>query len=643
MQSLHQPLITHAFMRLRGYVRVQVSAALALAGVIASAGAPTAAAQATAETLTAQSVEGAGRVERVVLYRGRAAVTRAIPVQLEQGLWAVQVRGLPETVEGASIQAKVRRAGTAGGAGRAGNTGGTGGGRAGGNAGTGAPGGAGTGSVGGTSGGGADPTILSVEYAETPATDFAGSPEGVALANALRDLRRTAEALKQDLAGVAQQAKLVDQIGVRAAAAPNESGASQPLDLAAVDKGIAFVAKERRALLERERELTRASEEVARTIETKQRELDARGGAQRVERTAIVVVAAPERAAVELEVTYNVTNATWEPVYTIRAAGDRAGVEIEYDALVAQATGEDWTGVRMALSTAQATRASAPPVIQPWFIDQYTPPPPSPPMPMAEMAAPAAPAARDLALDAKAGAPLRRRAEIEALAASASVQETGVAVAFELPRTLDVPSDRAKKQRTKIATVAPAVEFVYTAQPIVTEDVFLRGDLTNSSAFQLLPGRAQVFMGGEFIGETRMPSVAPKDAFKVFFGPDRALRARRELVAKTTGSTGFLGGSQTTAWSYRVLLENSTARDARVELFDRRPVSRNEKIVAAVSKLNRPLSIVKEYVEGPMTQGILRWDLTVPSNTRGDGAFQVLWTTEVSRPNNVETTPLPES
>jgi uncharacterized protein (TIGR02231 family) len=600
--------------RIHSARRAAACAGVALVAALAAGATLPATAQSGQDPLTAQPVEGTGRVDRVVLYRGRAAVTRVVPATLEQGLWAVHVRGLPETVEGASIQAKVRRGATAPGA---------------------------TGATGAT---GAAPSILSVEYAESPAAGFAGTPEGVALANELRDLRRAAENLKQDMAGVAQQVKIVEQISLRPTAAPREDGATQRLDLAAIERGLAFVATERRALLQRERELARASEELARTIEAKQRDLDARGGAQRTERTAIVVVAAPERAPIELEVTYNVTNATWEPVYTIRAAGDRSGVEIECDAMVAQSTGEDWRGVRMALSTAQPTRASAPPAIQPWFIDQYVPPPPPPPMPMAvESAAPGAPAAMSAPAERKAGAPGRRRAEIEALADAASVQEAGVAVAYELPRTLDVPSDRAKKQRTRIATVAPSVEFVYTAQPLVTEDVFLRGDMVNTSPFQFLPGRAQVFMGGEFIGETRVPSVAPKDQFRVFFGPDRALRARRELVAKTTGSTGFLGGSQTTTWSYRVLLENSTPRDARVELLDRRPVSRNEKIVAAVSKLSRPLSTVKEYVEGPMTQGILRWDLTVPANTRGDGAMQVLWTAEVSRANNVETTPLPES
>jgi uncharacterized protein (TIGR02231 family) len=490
--------------------------------------------------------------------------------------------------------------------------------------------------------------MLGVEYSETPLSAFGGSPEGIALAEKLRDLRQRADYMVRDNAQLDQQLKLVEQIGVRATANATADGGTQAINLDAVAKQLAFVATQRKEIVEKQRALVASHEELAGQIDAAQREFDARGGAERVDRAAVVVIAAPAACAVELAVTYIVGAATWEPAYNIRAKGDRTGVEIEYDAMITQATGEDWLDVHLSLSTAQPSRASAPPPVVPWFIDAFVPPPASPPpgRPMAgsaaaEMAVPAPMA------DASGGerdqwTARRKSAEIDKLSSAAAVQETGTAVSFALPRKLDVPTDSAKKQRTRIAGMEPGSEFVYSAQPLVTEDVYLRGNLTNTSAFQLLPGRAQVFMGGDFIGETNMPSVAPKDEFRVFFGPDRALRATRQLVSKTTGSSGFFGGSQTTTWNYRVLVDNSTGRTAVVELFDRRPVSVNEKIVCAVSKLSAPLSTDKEYVEGPLTQGILRWDLTVPSTARGAGALPVTWTVEVTRPNDLPITGLPD-
>ncbi|MBL9141795.1 MAG: DUF4139 domain-containing protein, partial [Phycisphaerae bacterium] len=234
-----------------------------------------------------------------------------------------------------------------------------------------------------------------------------------------------------------------------------------------------------------------------------------------------------------------------------------------------------------------------------------------------------------------------RTAAIERMSSSAEVQETGTAVSFDLPRSVTIPTDSQKSQRTRIATIAPAASFIYTAQPIVTEDVFLRGDLQNGSSYQLLPGGAQIFMGGDLIGSTFMPSVAPKDEFKVFFGPDRSLRAKRELVSKTTGSAGFFGGSEQTVWNYRVTIDNGSGRDAAIELFDRTVVSRNDKIESKTDKLSAPLSTAKPYLEGLATQGILRWDLKVPANARNANAQQVTWSVVVTRPKDVMITPLP--
>jgi len=79
-----------------------------------------------------------------------------------------------------------------------------------------------------------------------------------------------------------------------------------------------------------------------------------------------------------------------------------------------------------------------------------------------------------------------------------------------------------------------------------------------------------------------------------------------------------------------------------VELYDRRPVSLNEKIEVKVPSIMPALSTDKRFTDGRAAQGILRWDLTVPAAARGPKAATVNWTVEVSRANDVRTTPLPD-
>lgn len=575
----------------------------------ALAGAPSALAQSTVAIdpdVAMQNASDNGAIRAVTLYPGRAAVTRMVQREFKQGLWTLRISNLPAEVQAGSLQAKVNAAA-----------------------------GASLKSA---------PKLLAVEYSQTPRVAFSSSPEGIALAEKVQELLRNIEFLKQDRALLAQHDKLIDQIGVRATAFATTDGATQAVDLAAVTKQLEFVHTEKERILGVAREQNERNEMLARELQVAKQQLESLGGADRTERSALVLMAIPESCSVDVELTYLVGNATWEPAYAVRAAGDRTGVTVEYDALVSQRTGEDWKDVKLSLSTAQPTRASSPPAVDPWYVDVVVPVPPAvtgaPASTAVYDAAPGSPAPMMAPMMAKSDSAVRK--QLEEFSAAATVQETGTAVSFEIPRPVTIPTDASKKQRTRIGAFEPTAKFMYVAAPIISESVFLRGDMTNSSAFQLLPGNAQVFMGGDFIGDTAMPSVAPKDEFKVFFGPDRALRATREVLSKNTGSSGLFGGSTVTTWNDRITLDNGSGREVNVELYDRRPVSLNEKIDVKVSNVAPPLSTDKRYVDGRMTQGILRWDLKVPASARGPKATTVSWTVDISRANDVRTTPLPD-
>lgn len=601
MRSLHPAAFACAVLA------AALPTAAARAQAAANTPAGTNAAAAKAADVQAQTATEPGTITAVTLYPGRAAVTRTIGRALAQGVWTVCVPNLPATVQPGSLQAKVTGDGN-----------------------------------------GSAPRLLGVEYAQAEGTAFAGSPEGIALAQRIDKLQLDLAHLAQDRTLLESQDKLVDAIGVRATAAPAADGAVQAIDIERVAKQLEWVRTEKARILGLAREMNDRKETLERELAAAQQKLAAMGGQSRTERAALVNVAVPAGTNVRVELTYLVEQAGWQPAYSIRAAGDRSGTTIEYDALIVQRSGEDWKDVKLSLSTAQPTRASSPPAVEPWYVDVYVPAPEQAPAAgtggiavMADAApAPAiAPGAPPVSGD-PGNAELKK--QLEAMSAGAAIQDNGVAVSFDLPRAVTVPNDADKRQRTRIASLAPTTAFGYVAAPIVTESVFLRGTLTNASDYQLLPGTAQVFMGGDFIGETQVPSVAPKGEFKVFFGPDRALRARREIVGKVTGASGLFGNSTATTWKYRIALDNGTGRDVNVELLDRRPVSRNERIEVRVGDVSPALSTDKAYVDAMQPQGILRWDLSLPATARGDQAAQVRWTVDVIRANDLRMTPVPE-
>ncbi|MFM8641618.1 MAG: mucoidy inhibitor MuiA family protein [Phycisphaerales bacterium] len=548
-----------------------------------------------------QQASDRGAIRAVTLYPDRAAVTREVRVRLEQGLWTVRIPELPASVVQDSLQARVR--GSA--------------------------------------------RLLGVEFSAARQADFASSPEGAALAGRVRDLRRRVANLAEDRAALEAHEKLVDAVGIRPTAGALTDGAAWPIDLTSVERQLEAVAAEKARILEESRRLADAKDAADRELSVAEGQLAARGGADRVERAAVVVLSVPESGMAEIDLTYLVGRAGWAPAYAIRSEADRSKVSVEYDAMVVQQTGEDWRDVRLSLSTAEPTRASSPPPVAPWFVDVVVPVPMSPTTGSVAMDYAPAPAA---AKPMEPGAPNEGGAlggadvaeKLMELAADADVIDAGIAVSFELPRPVTLVSDAAKRQRTRIGTVSPETAFGYVAAPILTERVYLRGTLRNASAFQLLPGRAQVFMGGEFVGETQVPSVAPQGEFRVWFGPDPALSARREVLSKVTGANGLFGGAELTTWNNRITVSNGTGRDVTVEVLDRRPVSRNEKVEAKLAAATPALSADTAYVTERQPQGILRWDLPVAAGAQGPKAATVNWTVELVRPNGLAITPVPD-
>jgi len=193
---------------------------------------------------------------------------------------------------------------------------------------------------------------------DAPPPDTAADEES----GALRDARRraalaTAEVERLDGALAALAAA---PIALTEPVSPASGDAPPPAWHAVVEARRALVA------LRAERELALRAELAAarRTADEAHRALaaaldrDRRASSARPPRLhelrkhVDLTVAGTGGATVHLE--YHVAAARWAPGYVARLDGDRAAFELR--AVIAQATGEDWTGARIRLSTAEPER-----------------------------------------------------------------------------------------------------------------------------------------------------------------------------------------------------------------------------------------------------------------------------------------------
>ena len=103
-------------------------------------------------------------------------------------------------------------------------------------------------------------------------------------------------------------------------------------------------------------ELRRAQEARAALEEEARRASSAQQAREHELRKVVDLVLDDVEGEAELTIEYDLAEARWYPVYTLRFSDDYAEAKLEVRALVAQRTGEDWKGVRLTCSTATPQR-----------------------------------------------------------------------------------------------------------------------------------------------------------------------------------------------------------------------------------------------------------------------------------------------
>ena|GEM_PF-155751 len=89
------------------------------------------------------------------------------------------------------------------------------------------------------------------------------------------------------------------------------------------------------------------------------------------EKQVVIGLDVAKEGKLDLEVSYLIQNASWQPMYDVRALTSEKKIELTYNAQVWQNTGEDWKDVMLTLSTAQPIIGGNQPTLATWFIDVF--------------------------------------------------------------------------------------------------------------------------------------------------------------------------------------------------------------------------------------------------------------------------------
>ena len=215
---------------------------------------------------------------------------------------------------------------------------------------------------------------------------------------------------------------------------------------------------------------------------------------------------------------------------------------------------------------------------------------------------------------------LSSKEEIAKRDPAADVLDGGPSVTYHLKTKLSLPS-RSDDQVLEIAKLDVAPRFYYKAVPVLTTNVYRLADLVNTTDYVLLPGEATMYLGMDFVGQTKMPLVAIGKPFTVGFGVDPQLQVQRKLIDKTRTTQG---GNQVLTFKYRILLNSYKATAVDVQVWDRMPHAEAMQTIAiTVQKGESELSKDPLYLRDDRTKNLLRWDVKIDPKQNGEKAMAV--------------------
>lgn len=593
-------------------IRTQLSS-LVLSGLAATAlGVPAfiAAAPALAQAELAPPAEVAlnAPITAVTLYRGRAMVTRTTALPDGQGSFEVRIAGLPPSIDAGSLSARVTGA-----------------------------------------------KVLDVRYSETMLeTDAATGTDIRGATKALEEARRTAARQEMQWRMLDQQADLLNAVSAKTAGEAGKDFGSKNLDPAALAAQIKFIGQAREELINQRLALEAARTATNDQIKSLEAKLRALGGRTNIAREAIVTVGKSQAGTATLALSYLVNDAAWAPRYAVRAtdAGDDALdlVVIELNAEIMQRSGEDWKDVTLTLSTAEPGRRPAPPEVEPEFLAVAPPPTegrPSGPGGGGYGGGRGGFGTGGIIGDpgADPGKPGSIDGEKMYDAAFADAAATGGAIVnYTIPRKVTVQSDSSRTRSQRVASFDLKPEFTHVVHPIADSTVYLRAKARNTTGTQLVAGEARLFVGDDSVGLAEFPEVAPGAEMTLWLGGDARYEARRMLVEKDAREQGVFGKDDVTVWKWRIDISSGAAGSTQLEVIDRVPVSRDEKIKIELKDLSVPLSTDATYLADDRPRGILRWSFAMPGLGK-DGkpsTKSISWSVRQSAPTGTRIVPADE-
>lgn len=453
------------------------------------------------------------------------------------------------------------------------------------------------------------------------------APREQALTSQLEDLQDQKNLIEVEKKALSIKSEFLKNIGKHAGARTNEEIADinlNPEEWAAAAASIhAGLAENFKAELAYDIKIRALDRQIAKV----KAELAQLRTGQRYVYEVAVPLESESATKLTIYLSYQVPNASWRPLYDARLDTEDGDLALIQYGAVRQNTGEDWTDVALTLSTAQPHRGTDLPPLHPMWVNVWD----GSPRPMAKAerrmsaAAPSAVMSMDMAMES---ADLTRGAgmvmEEKAQFAVAEINTGGFVSEYVIPGPSTVAAD-GSESKLMIGTFDTENKLQIHVKPQVSTNAILTGRVKLEGEAPILPGQANLFRDGAFVGQSNLPLLRPGEETKLAFGIDDQVSVKRHVMKDERGEKGVLVNKDNVLERhYKTEIENLHSQPVEIVVYETVPVAQDERIKVEI--------LDKVTTNGYETdtddiKGLLSWtkELAEKDDTVIDLGWKVSW------------------
>jgi len=307
----------------------------------------------------------------------------------------------------------------------------------------------------------------------------------------------------------------------------------------------------------------------------------------------IVAVSSKEGVNAKFNFSYATTNASWSPVYDLRATDVNNPINLYFKSKIRQTTGEDWKNIYITLSTGNPNQSGSKPVLAPWYLSFYNP---------------------YVYKDKVSGNKKESRksdvpsapVESEELSGKTlslqdftTVVENQTTIEYKISMPYTVLSN-GKESIIDVQNYTLPAQYQYYCVPKLDTDAFLIARVSGWEQYNLLSGDMNLFYEGTFVGKSYIDVKSTNDTLDISLGRDKNIVITRTKT-KDYQSRQFIGNNKKDIFSWEIIAKNKKKQTVELVIEDQIPLTTDKDIEISKIEISNA-----EYNE---TTGKLIWKM----------------------------------